>query len=146
VKRFDRLSQISQKFKPLGCDLDIHGPTVCVTSLSEHQFSLLKLVKHSSDVRSAGYQPTRDLQGRHRLGMSYLQDPQNVVLLGSQIPGLEKLVLKGLQPVVGSPQRKVHLLLERIKLSLFAGRLDFHHYKIVVQTTIVQTAIPDFFK
>jgi hypothetical protein len=64
--------------------------------------------------------------------MSYLQNPQNVVLLGSQIPGLEKLVLQGLEPIVGSPQRKIHFLLERIKLSLFAGRLYFHRFRIVV--------------
>jgi hypothetical protein len=68
-----------------------------------------------------------------------LENPQDIVLLGRDLPFSEEFILDRFETIVSPPQREVNLLLLRIELAVGGQRLATHPSIILVQTTIVQT-------
>lgn len=104
VHLIDWLREFFDERHALRCDGDEHRSAVFDGATTLDPSSLLESVEHSGDIGSTRNQPRGELQGWHRHGVSRLQQPQDVVLLGRQVIPGQQFILESPQSIVRAPQ------------------------------------------
>ena len=103
-------------------DAHLHDAAVFRQAFAFDEFAFGEFIQHPRDIGCARHQARRQGEGRKSSGIFASQQPQDVVLLRSDIEALKQVIFQDPEPVVGPPEDEECFLRQRVK-SPRAGRL-----------------------
>ena len=107
----DRFIQLLKQGEAGLGDADLHDAAIVGHSLAHHEPAFCQPIQEPSDIRGVRNQPRCQRESRQSRRMLGPEQPQGVILLGSQFVLREELVLKHPQAVVCPPEAEINLLL-----------------------------------